>query len=160
MFFENQVPHVLTNSRLVHVPPNSLKLHWDKPEDVMNKVMTIVVIAGGLMLMNSPEAAAHKTVHNVYQPPTYYQSYGRFDEGRPRQMPRWLKRDKSFRHWYGGTPLKHNRRLDWNELFHIYRWERSWRSTHRRNGNYWDDYYAYRYGERHYHRDRGRRHKH
>ena len=121
MFFENQVPHVLTNSRLVHVPPNSLKLHWDKPEDVMNKVMTVVVIAGGLMLMNSPEATAHQTVHNVYQPPTYYQSYGRIDERRPDHMPSWMKRDKSFRHWYNRTSLKHNRRLDWHELFNIYR---------------------------------------
>jgi hypothetical protein len=157
MFFENQVPHVLTNSRLVHVPPNSLKLHWDKPEDDMNKVMTVVVIAGGLMLMNSPEATAHQTVHNVYQPPTYYQSYGRIDERRPDHMPSWLKRDKSFRHWYNRTSLKHNRRLDWHELFNIYRWERSWRSSNRRNGNYWDKYYAYRYGERHYDRDRSRR---
>jgi hypothetical protein len=157
MFFENQVPHVLTNSRLVHVPPNSLKLHWDKPEDVMNKVMAVVVIAGGLMLMNSPEATAHQTVHNVYQPPTYYQSYGRIDERRPDHMPSWMKRDKSFRHWYNRTSLKHNRRLDWHELFNIYRWERSWRSSNRRNGNYWDKYYAYRYGERHYDRDRSRR---
>ena len=157
MFFENQVPHVLTNSRLVHVPPNSLKLHWDKPEDVMNKVMTVVVITGGLMLMNSPEATAHQTVHNVYQPPTYYQSYGRIDERRPDHMPSWMKRDKSFRHWYNRTSLKHNRRLDWHELFNIYRWERSWRSSNRRNGNYWDKYYAYRYGERHYDRDRSRR---
>jgi hypothetical protein len=142
------------------VRPNSLKLHWDKPEDVMNKVMTVAVIAGGLMLINSPEAAAHKTVHNVYQPPTYYQSYERsyrrIDERR-NHMPKWLKRDKSFRHWYSRTPLKHNRRLDWHELFSIYRWERSWRTSNRRNGNYWDEYYSYRYGERHYNRDRSRR---
>jgi len=123
----------------------------------MNKVMTVVVIAGGLMLMNSPEATAHQTVHNVYQPPTYYQSYGRIDERRPDHMPSWMKRDKSFRHWYNHTSLKHNRRLDWHELFNIYRWERSWRSSNRRNGNYWDKYYAYRYGERHYDRDRSRR---
>jgi len=139
------------------VPAPNLQVHWDKPEDVMNKVMTVVVIAGGLMLMNSPEATAHQTVHNVYQPPTYYQSYGRIDERRPDHMPSWMKRDKSFRHWYNRTSLKHNRRLDWHELFNIYRWERSWRSSNRRNGNYWDKYYAYRYGERHYDRDRSRR---
>ena len=121
----------------------------------MNKVMTIVVIAGGLMLMNSPEAAAHKTVHNVYQPPAYYQAYGRIVERRAHQMPRWMKRDKSFRNWYARTPLKHNRRLDWYELFNIYRWERSWRGSHRRNGNHWRDYYAYRYEERHHDRDPG-----
>ena len=61
----------------------------------MNKVMTAAVIAGGLMLMNSPEAAAHKTVHNVYQPPAHYQAYGRIDTRRHNHMPKWLKRDKS-----------------------------------------------------------------
>ena len=122
----------------------------------MNKVMTVVVIAGGLMLMNSPEAAAHKTVHNVYQPPTYYQSYGRIDERRAKHMPRWMERDRSFRHWYKRTPLRHDRRLDWYELFNIYRWERSWRASHRRQGSYWVDYYAYRHGERHYHRGSSR----
>ena len=131
----------------------------------MNRVMTVVLIAGGLMLMNSPEAAAHKQVRNVYQPPAHYQSYGRAYERRPNHMPRWLKRNKSFHKWYGHTPLRHNRRLDWDALFDIYRWERSWSSAYRRSDkyrrsdNYWDDYYAYRYGERHHDRDRDRRNK-
>ena len=126
----------------------------------MNKVMTVALIAGGLMLINAPEAAAHKTVHNVYQPPMYYQTYGRIDERRPSHMPSWLKRDKSFRAWYGRTPLKRNRSLDWYELFRIYRWERSRTGADHRNGNYWNNYYAYRYGERHWDRDRGRRDEH
>jgi len=128
----------------------------------MNRLMTIVLIAGGLMLMNSPEAAAHKTVHNVYQSPTYHHTYGRIDERRSNHMPSWMKRDKSFRHWYSRTSLKHNRRLDWHELFRIYRWERSWSGSHRRGDNHWNDYYAYRYGEQHHDRDRRdqRRHKH
>ena len=57
------------NSLPVHVLMATLKLHWDKPEDVMNKVMTTALIAGGLMLINSPEAAAHKEVRHTHQAP-------------------------------------------------------------------------------------------
>ena len=138
--------------------PHTLKLHWDKPEDVMNKLMTAAVIAGGLMLLNSPEAAAHKEVRHVYQPPAY--SY--VDMSRPQHMPRWLKRNKAFRHWYRHTPLRHDRRIAWRTLFDIYSWERRWGRAYHRSDNHWNGYYAWRYGERHYDRDHrpDRRHRH
>ncbi len=135
----------------------------------MNKLMTTALVAGGLMLMNSPEAAAHKEVRNVYQPQAYYQSYGHIDVRRSDHMPRWLKRERSFRKWYKHTSLKRNRRLAWNQLFDIYRWERRFGRTYHRSDNYWNDYYAHRYGERErdsrHDRDRrdrrdGRRHRH
>jgi len=128
----------------------------------MNKLMTTALIAGGLMLLNSPEAAAHKEVRNVYQPPAYYQGYVRVDVRRPSHMPRWLKRNHAFRHWYKRTTVKRDRRLAWHQLFDIYRWERRFGTSYRRSDNYWNDYYAYRYGERHHDRDRRdrRRHRH
>ena len=116
----------------------------------MNKLMTTALIAGGLMLMNSPEAAAHKEVRTVYQPPAYYH----FDARRSEHMPRWLKRDHSFRQWYRHTRLKRDRHLAWNQLFDIYRWERRWGKSYYRSDNYWVDYYQYRYRD---HRDRDRR---
>ena len=125
----------------------------------MNKLMTTALIAGGLMLMNSPEAAAHKEVRTVYQPPAYYQ----VDVRRSGHMPRWLKRDHAFRKWYKHTRLKRDRRLAWNQLFEIYRWERRWGRSYYRSDNYWADYYQYRYRDRDDHRhnrnDR-RRHRH
>ena len=129
----------------------------------MNKLMTAAVIAGGLMLMNSPEAAAHKEVRNVYQPPA--QHYVRHDVGRSHHMPRWLKRDKGFRHWYGHTPLARDRRLAWEQLFDIYRFELRFGRSYHRSGNYWNDYYAHRYGDRHFDHDRrderrDRKHRH
>jgi hypothetical protein len=128
----------------------------------MNKVMTIALIAGGLMLLNSPEAAAHKEVRSTYQPQAYHHTYSRIDVRRPKHMPRWLKRNQAFRHWYKRTKVKRDRRLAWHELFEIYRWERRFGRSYYRSGNYWNDYYAYRYGERHDDRDRRnkRRHKH
>jgi len=124
----------------------------------MNKLMTTALVAGGLMLMNSPEAAAHKEVRNVYQPSAYNLPYKRIDERRSHDMPRWLKRDHSFRKWYKRTPLKRDRRLAWNQLFDIYRWERHWGRTYHRSDTYWNDYYRYRY-RNHDRRERGR-HRH
>jgi len=115
----------------------------------MNKLMTTALIAGGLMLMNSPEAAAHKEVRNVYQPPAYYH----IDARRSDHMPRWLKRNHSFRKWYSHSRLKRDRRLAWNQLFDIYRWERRWGKSYYRSDNYWVDYYQYRYRDYRDHRD-------
>lgn len=101
----------------------------------MNKLMTAAVIAGGLMLLNSPEAAAHKEVRNVYQSPAYH--HVRVDVRRSQHMPRWLKHDKGFRHWYRHTPLKRDRRLAWHQLFDIYRFERRFGRAYYRSKNYW-----------------------
>jgi hypothetical protein len=126
----------------------------------MNKVMTTALIAGGLMLINSPEAAAHKEVRHTYQAPAYYYYYPGVDVRRPRHMPRWLQRNHSFRDWYRHTPLRRNVRLAWGELFDIYRWER--RYGHRFDRRYRDhDEYRgrdYRH-DRGKHRE-GRRHRH
>ena len=137
----------------------------------MNKVMIAATLAGGLLLMNSPEAAAHKEVRNVYDSPAHYyrydRHYDRIDVRRAKHMPRWLKRKHGFRHWYRHTPLKRNRWLSWNELFHIYKYERRWGRNYQRRANYWNDYFAYRY--RHHDRrfddrydddERRRRHRH
>ena len=137
----------------------------------MNKVMIAATLAGSLLLLNSPEAAAHKEVRNVYDSPSYehrhYRHHDRIDVRRAKHMPRWLKRKHGFRDWYRHTPLKRNKRLAWSELFEIYRWERRWGRTYYRSQNHWNDYFAYRY--RHHERrfddrydddDRRRRHRH
>ena len=135
----------------------NLQVHWDKPEDAMKPVMTAALIAGGLMLMHSPEAAAHKEVRNTYHAPAHsYVDHRRIDH-----MPRWLRKDRDFRRWYRHSPLKRDRRLAWFQLYDIYRWERRWGRNYYRGDNYWLDYYAYRYGKSHHDRDRRhRRHRH
>ena len=127
----------------------------------MNKLMIAAAIAGGLLLMNSPEAAAHQEVRSVYKS----HAYTHLEVRRHDRMPRWLKRNKAFRHWYAHTSLKRDRRLAWYQLYEIYSWERRWGRMYYRGDNYWRDYYAYRYGERHFDRDhhrdgRERRHRH
>lgn len=125
----------------------------------MNKLMTVTLIAGGLMLMNSPEAVAHKQVRNAYQPPAYYHA----DIPRASHMPRWLERNYSFRKWYQHSRLKRDRRLAWHQLYEIFSWERRWGRTYYRSDNYWVDYYRYRYDDRyrdHHRRHDNRRHRH
>ena len=123
----------------------------------MNKLMTAALIAGGLMLLHSPEATAHHGVRDTYHAPAYIY----VDHRRADHMPRWLRKDRDFRRWYRHSTLRRDRRLAWFQLYDIYRWERRWGLTHYRADNYWRDYYAYRYGKRHHERDRRhRRHRH
>jgi len=132
----------------------------------MNKIITVALVAGGLLLLDSPEAAAHKEVRSVYQPTTHY----RLELRRSKHMPHWLKRDHSFKKWYQHTRLKRNRHLAWHRLFEIYRWERADARKHRRGIRYYDRYYAnhyhdYRYRDNRVDYGRGarndkRRHKH
>lgn len=121
----------------------------------MNKLMTTALVAGGLMLLNSPEATAHKEVRNVYEPPAYYDTHRHVEYRRSTHMPRWLKRNHSFRKWYQHTRLRRDRRLAWDQLYDIYRFERRWGMSYHRSDDFWVDYYRYRYRD-HDQRDRHR----
>lgn len=123
----------------------------------MNKVIISIVIACGLLLLDAPEAAAHESrdsqsrSHRYDSSDRYYRDqYGResysrdaYRDGyrrdyngsrykRAHEMPRWLKRDKSFRRWFRHSRLQNNRRLSWHQVFDIYRWEDSY-YRHRRH---------------------------
>jgi hypothetical protein len=117
----------------------------------MNKIVISTVIACGLLLLDSPEAAAHEETysqqrsHHGDRVDSYKrdkhgrQSYNRegyrgdyrpdyygAKQTRARKMPRWLKKDRAFRRWFEHTRLQRNRHLSWNQLFDIYRWEYSY----------------------------------
>ncbi len=114
----------------------------------MNKIIISTVIACGLLLLDSPEAAAHEETyahqrsHSDNRPDSYYRnkygrrtdSHGRYRDSyrreyhwtkltRAKKMPRWLEQDRSFRRWYEHTQLRRDRHLSWSQLFDIYRWE-------------------------------------
>jgi hypothetical protein len=123
----------------------------------MNKIIISALIACGLLLLDSPEAAAHETrvtqdrwpaygsvtdnrrekhSRDFYSRERYYDHYSRdryryrdyygANDKRAKKMPRWLKHNKSFRHWFKHTRLKKNHHLSWHQLFDIYRWEFSY----------------------------------
>ena len=119
-------------------------------ETDMNKIITVALVAGGLLLLDTPEAAAHD--ESRY---SYYSTHYQADLHRRQQMPRWLKRDRAFRHWYKHSRLRRHRHLSWHRVFDIYRWETFDRRTHRRADRFArkHDYY------RRYDRDERRRHR-
>jgi len=119
----------------------------------MNKVLIGSVLACGLLLLESPEVAAHEAGGSQYRSPAYDHSYAhrrnshsreyysrdeyrgtRYDtrHKRAKKMPKWLKHDRSFRRWFEDTRFHRNRHLTWNQLFDIYYWERSY-LRHRRH---------------------------
>jgi hypothetical protein len=111
----------------------------------MNKVLIATVLACGLLLLESPEAAAHEGTGSHYRQvdrdrsdahrrDTHSRDYytrnvyrgERHDkrDQRAKKMPKWLKHDRSFGRWLEYTRFQYNRHITWNELFDIYRWER------------------------------------
>jgi hypothetical protein len=114
----------------------------------MNKILCLSLAAGSLLLVDSPEAAAHQEVRFARHATPYYG----LELRRSHHMPHWLKRNKSFRQWYRHSRLRKNSYIAWHQLFDIYRWENIDRRKHRK---------AARIAERgHYSRehDRHRRH--
>lgn len=120
----------------------------------MNKLIATSLLAAALLLLDAPEAAAHSEARDLYVSPAYY----RAEHRRTHQMPRWLKRNKSFRHWYAHSQLKRDRRLGWHQLFDIYRWERFY--TYRYRTDRRDFNKRYYRGTRDYDRLYLRRHTH
>jgi len=118
----------------------------------MNKVLIGSVLACALLLLESPEAAAHEERGSHYRPPAYNYSVAyrrdshsrgyysrdkhrgdRYDNRHKRttKMPKWLNRDRSFRRWFEHTRLRRNRQITWNQLFDVYRWEHFYYRYHR-----------------------------
>ena len=113
----------------------------------MNKVLIATVIACGLLLLESPEASAHEEKGSQYRYADHYRTDAyrrdshsreyysrdryrgeRYDtrNKRAKKMPKWLKHDRSFRRWLEHTRIPLSRHLSWNQLFDIYRWERTY----------------------------------
>ena len=113
---------------------------------IMNKVIISALIACGVLLLDAPEAAAHETrviqdrwsaygshsdnrrekhSRDYYSQNRYRDHYGA-NHKRAKKMPRWLKRNRSFKHWFKQSRLKKNHHLSWHQLFDIYRWEFSY----------------------------------
>ena len=119
----------------------------------MNKVLIASILTCSLLLLESPEAAAHDKKGRQHRPPTYnyvddyrrdshsrdYYSRNNYRDERhskrhkrANKMPKWLKHDRSFRRWLDLTGLDRNRYVSWHQLFDFYLWERS----HSRNRRY------------------------
>ena len=78
----------------------------------MNKTIVSIFIALGLLLIDTPDAAAHDKSWTAYRVPPHYRhethcrDHGHALPVRASRMPRWLKEDRSFRHWYQHSRLQ------------------------------------------------------
>ena len=125
----------------------------------MRKIVALTLFVGALFV--APTADAHhkhyRVKHGHYEPVYHGQSYY-YERG---YMPRRLHKHKSFRRWYRHTALRHNYRLDWWDLYSIYKLEKRYsphrkyhRYKHYRNrgynyySRYWNDRYDHRHGYR------------
>ena len=97
----------------------------------MNKLSVGLLLAASLFFIDVSPAAAHQVVDQ----PRVYGSSHQYERWRRQEMPRRLKRNKQFRHWYRHSPLRYYRQISWNQLLEIYRWERRY-FLNRRYGRY------------------------
>ena len=90
----------------------------------MNKLSVGLLLAAGLFFIDVTPAAAHQVADNVR---VHGQGHGyRAEVRRRHEMPRWLHRNRDFRHWYRRSPLSDYRQISWRQLYDIYSWERSY----------------------------------
>ncbi len=114
----------------------------------MNKILTLGIIAGGLLLVHSSQAAAHAEIRVAPAPAAYSSSHYRFEARQSRRMPAWLRSDPSFKRWYRHSRLQKNRHVSWRQLYRIYRREQMQRWTNRYPRKHAPGYARQRYVDR------------
>jgi len=113
----------------------------------MFRLIGTLIVFVGLSLGATQTAFAHGRVYKQYDSLHHY----RVSVIRDDVMPRWLRHEKGFRGWYRYSTLRHNRHLQWWQLFEIYQWEEQYDSrrhhtAYKRHHNYdwyrryWRDY--------------------
>lgn len=104
----------------------------------MKHIISAIIIAGTLLLVDTAPVAAHETVRNAYDQPGEYRSGIK----RSKNTPSWLKHNDSFKWWYKRSPLKNNRYVSWSELYQIFWWERSYASRRYLSSKAYQDYHS------------------
>ncbi len=96
----------------------------------MKTKASLSLLIGAWLLMAAANVPAHDGPHRDHWSRGYYDLHYDY-RARPRHaMPRWLKRNRSFRHWYRNNHYRYDRRLAWDSLWEIYRVERRYYRYH------------------------------
>jgi hypothetical protein len=91
----------------------------------MFKSIGTLIVVFGIALAAAPTASAHGPGYAHSQPRHHHARVHR-----DTHMPRWLRDDREFRHWYRRSSLRHDHHLPWWRLYEVYRWERAYRHDH------------------------------
>jgi hypothetical protein len=112
----------------------------------MKRRITLVILLAGLALPLAPQAFAHD-----YAPRAVVVSDGYAVAYRRGIAPPWLYTHQPFQHWYHGSHYRYVHRLNWVQLYDLYRVEvrhsRPVRHYHRRGGEH--DRYRHHRGRKH-----------
>lgn len=109
----------------------------------MKQIIGAIWVVSSLMLLHAAPVSAHEQARGIYHQPAPYKVVTH----RGKHTPAWLKRNSAFKRWYRRSPLQHNRRLSWPEVYQVYRWERY--SKARRTDRYYADH-SYAWYQRHW----------
>ena len=85
---------------------------------IMKRTICSLSLGIGLFLVSAADASAHEI---QYRP---YIAYDHHEYGRTRLLPRWLKRNREFQHWYRHSHYRLTRHMSWHTLYDVYRFER------------------------------------
>ena len=96
----------------------------------MKTKASLPLLIGAWLFTASATATAHDGYHRDSASRGYHDVHYDVRVRRSHAMPRWLKRDRGFRHWYRQTRYQYNRRLGWEGLWDIYRFERRYARRH------------------------------
>ena len=97
-----------------------------KLSHVMTRAICALIFGAGLFLVSAADASAHEI---QYRPPIVHDHYV---YGRTRLLPRWLKRNREFRHWYSHSRYRFAHHLTWHRIYDRYRFEQHYRWNNRR----------------------------
>ena len=93
---------------------------------VMKRTFFSLIFGICLLLVNVPEASAHKIEYRPYVVHDHYAYAG------SRSFPRWLRKNRDFQRWYLYSNYRLNRHMSWHRLYDIYRFEKRHRLHNRK----------------------------
>jgi len=93
---------------------------------IMTRTICSLSLGIGLFLVSAADASAHEI---QYRPHIVHDHY---EYGRTRLLPRWLKRNREFQHWYLHSRYRFMRRMTWHRVYDLYLFERRYRRSHRK----------------------------
>ena len=84
-------------------------------DNTVTRLVWSCVLTIGLAAALIPQAKAHDTDHRPVA------RYDHYQVEFPRHgLPRWLRKDRAFKHWYLSKPCKRVRHVSWYRLYDMY----------------------------------------
>jgi len=98
-----------------------------KKGDVLNRTISVLAIGACVFLANMEDATAHPTEYRPYVVTRHYVY------NQPLAFPGWLRGNREFQYWYLGSHYRYLRYPDWQQVYDVYRFERRYQVSSRRN---------------------------